>query len=201
VPRRLPGALDAPDIVAQAAELGLHAAYVPSMRNGRLTEDRGNAVLASVPLADPVAIELPLEHQRRVAVGAALRLAGRSGVGTLRVVSAHLTTRTGPRRLWLAAAGARARQATALAEALREDAPVVLGGDFNTWLGDGEPALQLLASGIGPARRTDRRPTFAGRYRLDHVFARLPDGLDLRMRRLDHAYGSDHFPLAGVLAE
>ena len=78
---------------------------------------------------------------------------------------------------------------------------MVLGGDFNTWLGDNELALQLLTEGIGPARRTDRRPTFAGIYRLDHVFARLPDGLDLRMRRLDRAYGSDHFPLAGVLAD
>ena len=60
---------------------------------------------------------------------------------------------------------------------------------------------ELLAEGIGPARRTDRRPTFAGIYRLDHVFARLPDGLDLRMHRLDRSYGSDHFPLAGVLAD
>ena len=49
-------------------------------RRASLTEDRGNAILSTLPLSDLTAIELPLESQRRVALQATVtvdRLAGR----------------------------------------------------------------------------------------------------------------------------
>ena len=61
------------EIEAVATRLGLHAYYVPSMRNGApaaSAEDRGNAILSTLPLTDFTAIELPFERQRRVAVAA-----------------------------------------------------------------------------------------------------------------------------------
>lgn len=61
------------DIVDVARAQGLHLFYVPSMSNGwtdgdALAEDRGNAILSTLPLSDYAAIELPFEGQRRVAL-------------------------------------------------------------------------------------------------------------------------------------
>src|SRR5438445_3095684 len=64
-------------VVDVARRRGLSLVYVPSMRNGSesapgLAEDRGNAILSTLPLSDVRAIELPFEHQRRVAVAASV---------------------------------------------------------------------------------------------------------------------------------
>ena len=63
------------DIVQTARRLGLSLFYVPSMRNGgpgsgTTEEDRGNAILTTIPMEDFTAIELPLDYHRRVAVAA-----------------------------------------------------------------------------------------------------------------------------------
>ena len=65
------------DITGTAArELGLALFYLPSMRNGADTlEDRGNAILSTLPLDDYEGIELPLERQRRVALAATVHAA------------------------------------------------------------------------------------------------------------------------------
>ena len=104
-----------------AQRLGLNVYYVPSMRNGGPTsdEDRGNAILSSLPLTDLRAIELPFERQRRVAVSATI--AGRTTSGTpwqVRLVSAHLDNMSTIRRAWIGAEYGRARQARELAAAL-----------------------------------------------------------------------------------
>ncbi|MEN3339278.1 MAG: hypothetical protein V7647_2954, partial [Acidobacteriota bacterium] len=73
--RRLGGALaHYEQIEPVAAALGLSLYYVPSMRNGGAAphEDRGNAILSSLPLTDLAAYELPFERQRRVALGATI---------------------------------------------------------------------------------------------------------------------------------
>ena len=41
----------------------------------------------------------------------------------------------------------------------------------------------------------DRRRTFRGLMRLDHVFYRLADGWKADVRRAESNYGSDHHPL------
>ncbi len=89
----------------------------------------------------PRLIELPLQHQRRVAVMAAV--AGRNSSGTpwrVDLIDVHLDTTLA---LWHGGPWtARRRQATALVEALRalppsspEPSATVLAGDLNSWLG------------------------------------------------------------------
>jgi endonuclease/exonuclease/phosphatase family metal-dependent hydrolase len=190
-----------PDIVGLARALNLNLAYVPSMRNGTGREDRGNAVLTSLPIHAVDLIELPLGKQRRVALAVSVR-----GITTdapsLRVVSVHLDTglslsRGGPSRF-------RFRQAHALIEALGpRRIPTVIGADLNTWWGPDEPAARELRRAFPDAvDRVPLAPTWRGpmraENRLDYLFA---GGLNARMEvnRMPDRYGSDHVPLIGWL--
>jgi endonuclease/exonuclease/phosphatase family metal-dependent hydrolase len=192
------------EIETVARRLGLHAYYVPSMRNGgpeTSAEDRGNAILSTMPLGDLGAIELPFERQRRVAVAATVTGATRTGSSwRLRVVSAHLDNMVGARRLWIAGGEfGRTRQARGLVSALAEEKALVLGGDLNTWFGFRDAAYRTAAAAFPQTRVSDRRATFHGVLRLDHLFFRLDPGWTAEFRRADDAYGSDHFPLIGEI--
>jgi endonuclease/exonuclease/phosphatase family metal-dependent hydrolase len=183
--------------------------YVPSMRNGIEaidSEDRGNAIVSTLPLHDPVVVELPLEHQRRVAAIAIVE--GRTPHGDpwrLRLANVHLDT-----ALALGHGGpfaARRRQAEALVDALTDapdapDVPTVLAGDFNTWRGDGEPALALLRRAFPQTPLMGDGPTWVGplsiHARLDHVFVRGPVS-SARVERLASRFGSDHYPLLAIV--
>lgn len=182
------------------ARLSLHLVYVPSMRNGEgrrhAREDRGSAILSTIPLRDPHAIELPFERQRRVAVAA--RLAGVAEAADLWLVNVHLENRTGPRRAWLDAPAARARQARALVRKFLPDGPAVLGGDLNTWA-QNEPTLDLLKDVFDSPVGSDDRQTLPGVGRIDYLLARLPSGWTMTTRRLDSQYGSDHYPVLGIV--
>ncbi len=182
--------------------LGLAVYYVPSMRNGdqASTEDRGNAILSNLPLSDLQAIELPFERQRRVAIAATIH--GRTSSGTpwrVRVVSAHLDNMGSAKRAWIGSEYGRARQARGLAALLRGEQPTILGGDFNTWFGFSDQAYREIAGEFPETRIVDRRPTFRGLLRLDHVFYRLPRDWRLDIRRGESRFGSDHYPLVGSL--
>lgn len=192
------------DVERIAAAEGLNAYYVPSMRNGGpllSNEDRGNAILSTIPLSDLQAIELPFERQRRVAVGA--RVSGVTPAGVpwrVRVVSAHLDNVLGARRLWIAGSElGRARQARGLVAALEGDTPLVLGADLNSWFGFRDAAYRAAATGFPQTRVTDRRPTFGGLLRLDHLFFRLDNGWNAVFVRAEDRYGSDHYPLIGTI--
>ena len=192
------------EIEAVAAALGLHAYYVPSMRNGgplTSAEDRGNAILSTVPLTDLSAIELPFERQRRVAVAATVN--GTTTAGSpwrIRVVSAHLDNVMGPGRLWIAGGeSGRVRQARGLVAALERESPVVLGADLNTWFGFRDRAYAEAARAFPATRVTDRRATFRGLLRLDHLFFRLQDGWSAEFHRAEDRYDSDHYPLVGTI--
>jgi endonuclease/exonuclease/phosphatase family metal-dependent hydrolase len=189
------------DIDAVAARLGMAVYYVPSMRNGgrESDEDRGNAILSNLPLEQLEAIELPFERQRRVAVAATIRgttTGGRSW--RLRVVSAHLDNSIA-RRWWIASEYGRARQARGLVALLDGEWPTVLGGDFNTWFGFADQAYVETARAFPQTPTADRRSTFLGMLRLDHLFYRLPEGWQARARRAESRYGSDHSPLVGSI--
>jgi endonuclease/exonuclease/phosphatase family metal-dependent hydrolase len=192
------------EIQTVARRLGMHAYYVPSMRNGgpsASAEDRGNAILSTLPLTDLSAIELPFERQRRVAVAATI--AGISGAGTpwkVRVVSAHLDNMVGARRLWIAGGEfGRTRQARGLVSALQGGEPLVLGADLNSWFGFDDGAYRAAAAAFPGTTVTDRRATFHGMLRLDHLFFRLNEGWRARFARADDAFGSDHYPLIGEI--
>ncbi len=146
-----------------ARRLGLHLVYVPSMRNGagdaNQREDRGSAILSTMTLADPHAIELPFERQRRVAVAA--RIADVTSDDDLWVLSVHLENRTGSRHFWLEAPSARARQARALVKKFLPDGPAILGGDLNTWASS-EPTIELLKDVFDTPVGEDTRETLPG---------------------------------------
>jgi endonuclease/exonuclease/phosphatase family metal-dependent hydrolase len=189
------------DIVEAAGRLGLSLLYVPSMRNGSdLDEDRGNAILSTEPLSDVAAVELPFERQRRVAIDAAVSGTGPDGTPwTMRVTDVHLDNRAPARRMWLFASATRMRQARGLLLALGTTAPAVVGGDFNTWYGFDDPVFDELSTAFDTDIPQDRRPTFAGLLRLDHLFFRLPDGWQATTTRLEK-FGSDHHPLMAQIA-
>jgi endonuclease/exonuclease/phosphatase family metal-dependent hydrolase len=199
------------DVAAAARVLGLSVVYVPSMRNGLpgqedevlnggvLAEDRGNAILSTLPLHQPVALELPAVRQRRVAVAAVVRGRTRTGVAwELQVASAHLENRGGRDILGL---HGRALQAAWLASALPPAHLAVLGGDLNTWVrGAGEAALdRLLPHFPSTPPVQPPGPTHVShiimRGRLDYIFARLPGGRMVDYDRVPDLHGSDHYPL------
>jgi endonuclease/exonuclease/phosphatase family metal-dependent hydrolase len=184
--------------------------YAPSMRNGESggsAEDRGNAIVSTVPMAEPRVIELPLERQRRAVVAVTIEGQTRNArPWKLSVVDVHLDTsfalmHGGP-------LAARRRQTLALLDAVGASMPaadartVVVGGDFNTWIGDREPAVQLLRREFPGPPETDAGPTWTGplglHARLDHIFVRGPRS-PTTVTRLPSRFGSDHYPLLTIV--
>ena len=201
-----------PDIRHFSRDDGFAVLYAPSMRNGVVDEDRedrGNAIVSTLPLQDPAIVELPVEHQRR-AVAAAI-VDGRTQAGSrwrLRLADVHLDT-----ALALMHGGpfaARRRQADALIDALaglsESTVPItatIVAGDFNTWRGRSEPALRALRRAFPNVPDAPRSPTWVGplgiHATLDHVFV---GGLtaDVDVRRLPDRFGSDHYPLIALVS-
>lgn len=202
-PDRGPGGGD--DVVEVAERCGLALVYVPSARNGadsgaRPSEDKGNAVLSSLPLTTPVALDLPFEAGRKVAVAATVRAPGGERV---RVVSVHLDVASTLVRTLLSGNQTRTRQAEGLIDGLRkaeDDGPLnavtLVGGDFNTW-STSETTLKRMRVAFPDSPEWDGEPT--GRLfdlPLDHIFFRRGpfDNITLSgYGRLDRHYGSDHF--------
>jgi endonuclease/exonuclease/phosphatase family metal-dependent hydrolase len=211
---RPPGG-DRRDIRSIAARTGLHLFYAPAMRNGAgrtaPAEDRGMAILSTLPLDDLHVIELPFERQRRVAVAATVTARTSAGVSwQLRVVDVQIDTsvaltRGGPM-------AARRRQSEALVDALAAgrgqhaadgtpsaSTPVVVGGDFNTWFGGREAAVEVMRRAFPDAPRAGTGTTWRGplgmHAALDHLF--LAGHLrSAGPRRLPERFGSDHYPLS-----
>ncbi len=191
------------EIEAIARGLGFGVYYVPSMRNGSPSasdEDRGNAILSNLPLTELMAIELPFERQRRVAIGATI--AGRTTAGApwrLRIVCAHLDNIGSAKRVYVGAEYGRTRQARGLLSLLAGTEPTILAGDFNTWYGFVDQAYVELSRAFPETRVLDRRRTFHGMLRLDHVFYRLAPGWHAEFRRGASRFGSDHYPIVGTV--
>jgi endonuclease/exonuclease/phosphatase family metal-dependent hydrolase len=216
VPRRVSSHQDSPDRdVQHFADEGFAVLYAPSMRNGDgdardehgAAEDRGNAIVSTLPLEDPRVIELPLERQRRVVTAATIAGQSVRSRWQLEIVDVHLDT-----SLALLHGGpfaARRRQVIALLGALRPfwrpsngTRTTVVGGDFNTWNGRHESAVRLLTGAFPDTPITEDAPTWRGplglRATLDHIFV---GGAASRVnvKRLPARFGSDHYPLLAVL--
>ncbi|MGW8283700.1 MAG: endonuclease/exonuclease/phosphatase family protein [Gemmatimonadota bacterium] len=191
------------DIVEIARDCNLSLFYAPSMRNGTETEDeipedRGNAILSSVPLTGFAAIELPLETQRRVAVAA---LAHPPGRDPIRVVSFHFDVAANLLRVLISGNSTRLQQGLGLVQAIDEiDAgesrPVaVLGGDANSW-SEKETVVRHLRE-LYPESPVPTSEGTRGSYPTDHMFVRASDGsnvsvVDGSYRIIPDTYGSDH---------
>jgi len=191
-------------VTAFAASIGAAVVYAPSMRNGRgrvadrsaPLDDRGNAIVSTLPLREPTFIELPFEYQRRVAVAAVAELPGRADV---RIASIHLDTRGA-----LVRGGplpARERQAEALVHALGQSTPTLAGGDFNSWYGREAPAYAVMRQAYDDPIVSDQ-PTFSWllfRTVFDHLFVRLAAGTRIDADRAPERFGSDHYPLVAQI--
>lgn len=188
------------DIVRHAENLGLHVYYVPSMRSGE-GEDRGNAILSTIPLQDLVAIPLPVARQRRVAIAATLAATTSAGdPWQLHATSLHLESDA---EGLASDAAARMAQLEALLDALPEHDAAVVAGDFNTRRrGRDSELVRLMLEEYPDTPAFPPGPTYRrawGLYRLylDYMFFRLPDGATARYIRLPDHYNSDHYPLVG----
>ena len=191
-------------VVQGAQALRLHLVYVPSMRNGMgfaIAEDRGNAILSTLPLTDPRALELPAGIQRRVTVVA--DVSGVTSAGnpwTVGVASAHLDNASFSNPL-ASLGSVRARQASGLVRMLPREGPLVVGGDFNTWFQQQEErAYRIMRDDFPWPRNPQAAPTAqrlgAGRT-IDWIFFRGPAGWSFDDARASHTYGSDHYPVYG----
>jgi endonuclease/exonuclease/phosphatase (EEP) superfamily protein YafD len=179
----------APEIIEFARMRGL-SAYFEAVH-----PTRGNAIVSTHPLMNARTIELPRERQRRVAVVATLQLEN----STFQVVSTHFENRISWWRGGLFSEGARLRQAEALIAALPPDGPIVVGGDFNAWLGRSEPAWRALAARFPDGPPPPPQPTFRRRLFLDELFFDLPQGWRAARSIIDNTYGSDHHAVLGLL--
>lgn len=191
------------DIVALAEELDLWLFYAPSMRNGE-DEDRGNAILSTLPLDNPAAMALPVARQRRVAVSA--DVSGRTRDGgdwQLQVTSVHLESQPSG---WTSDEAQRLAQARALVSMLPDAEVAIAAGDFNTKTRSQDEALvgtMLRAypdTPPFPSGPTYRRAYGFYREYLDYIFYRTPGPASGRYDRGKSMYGSDHYPLVGWVA-
>ncbi len=189
------------DIVQVAERCGLALFYVPLMRNGeeagdRGREDRGSAILSTLPLADPVAIELPLEAQRRVAVLATVTDPGGS---PLRVVTVHFDVASNILRVLSTGGSMRVRQNEGLTEALdlldpKRVTPIIVAGDLNTW-SVRETVIQRMLKTYPDSPPPGRENT-RGDWPPDHLFFRAGGATFELMagsyRVVEDYHGSDH---------
>ena len=200
------------DAVEVAARCGLSLVYVAAARNGSeprdgLREDKGVAILSTLPLKDVFFIELPYEAARRVAAAGTIRDAsGRR----LRLANLHLISTSGPARALTTGNGSRLRQGLALVDALDQreaqraggvsmephPTSTVLAGDFNTW-SDRETTLRRLR-----ARFPDSPPPLGqgthGSFPTDHILFRkadtagVPHLVEGSYLRVEDRHHSDH---------
>jgi len=192
-----------PSLITVAERCGLAFVYVPSARNGpdtgtRPGVDKGNAVLSTLPLSSPVALDLPLEGGRKVAVGATVRAPGGERI---RMVSVHLDVASTLVRTLVTGNQTRARQASGVIDGLEKaerDGPptaaTLVGADMNSWVGT-ETALQLMWRAFPESPAWDSLGTAMLGLPTDHVFFRRGRSVRLdgeRYRRIEDRYGSDH---------
>ena len=196
------------DVVEIARSCGLALLYVPSMRNGveetgGAREDRGNAILSTLPLSDVVALELPFEGSRKVAVAATVY--SQRG-DSLRLVNLHFSVSSTFYRTLTTGNSTRLRQAQGMVEALSiveaERSPgatpsiaTTAGGDTNTW-SDDETALQQLRIDFPESPPSGGVVTRAP-FPTDHIFFRQGterriELIDGSYQRTESTYNSDH---------
>ena len=193
------------DAVEVAARCGLSLVYVAAARNGRepndgKREDKGVAILSTLPLENAFFIELPYEAARRVAASATVR--DESG-RRLRLANLHLISAAGPSRALTTGNGSRLRQGLAVADAVDQaearDGPIstLLAGDFNTW-SDRETTLRRLKEQFPDSPPPLEEGTH-GAFPTDHILFRGGSGgvalLENSYARLNESYHSDHHPI------
>jgi endonuclease/exonuclease/phosphatase family metal-dependent hydrolase len=200
VPSRI--ASSSMDIEAVATKLDWWLFYAPSMRNGEQTgvvaEDRGNAILSTLPIEGLQAIELPFSVQRRVALAATVHDEHRGR--RFHVATVHLDTRAPwSRGSIFGAAAARNRQARWMIDTLNQlsddRTALIIGGDLNSYWGPLESAVDSFAR-VAPRLNCGTQATHATGFTLDHLFARFTSEIDsAACTRAPGRFNSDHYPI------
>jgi endonuclease/exonuclease/phosphatase family metal-dependent hydrolase len=187
------------DIVDISRDLSTHLLYVPSMRNGNSPDeaaaDRGSAILSTLPLSDPVAVELPGERQRRVAIVAKLSVPS-SSASQVSVGVVHLDALGAPSRFWLFGTSWMRELQVKSMGSLLPPGNLVLGADLNTWHGTSEPAVRHLTQLFAGTPMSLNRDGLGLRV-LDYMFFRAEPNRSAHYEVVTNAYGSDHRPLVG----
>jgi endonuclease/exonuclease/phosphatase family metal-dependent hydrolase len=194
------------DVVEIGRRHGLYVYYVPSMRNGEgldPPEDRGNAILSTLPPQALTAWDLPIRIERRVTIGAAF--AGITPAGEpwrVFFTNLHLDLRTNVRFIVRSFSGVRRYQIGFVLDNLPGDGAAVLAGDFNTWFGEKkEPAILRARERFPLPERIPSHGTLEFgpvlERQTDYMFFRLPEHWTAGYGRIDDTYGSDHYPLLG----
>ena len=178
------------DIVTIARDFNLSIVYLPSMPNGfRTGEDRGNAILSTLPISNIVGLELPQGSQRRVAIMATLTATKDGLPYRMRVMNIHLDNRT---QRW--------RQASAVIDFLSRqnllDLPIIIGGDLNAWFGVRDKAVRVINNAVPHVAECGDEGTFRllGLH-LDHLFTTLPKDIQSDCFIDRKRFGSDHYPV------
>ncbi|UCD23356.1 MAG: hypothetical protein JSW51_09910, partial [Gemmatimonadota bacterium] len=212
-----------------ARECGLSYIYAAASRNGwqprdGLREDKGNAIISTLPLSDFIVAELPFEAARRVVPMATVH--GPNG-DSLRLASVHLITTPPVWRTLKTGNSARLRQSLGLVDALAliegeragcspeqvrsaecevrsaNSYPIatVIAGDLNTW-STRETALRHLVEYFPDSPPLLQQPT-RGPFPTDHLLFRRGQGgatvLPHTYERIDKAYYSDHNPIVAFI--
>jgi hypothetical protein len=192
------------DMEAVARDCGLALAYFPSSRNGSegedgAGEDKGNAIVTSMPLRDIAAIELPFEAGRKVAVVATVEVPVPGGsTMPLGVASVHLDVASTLARTLKTGNQTRVRQVRGFLEGLNrvgpETGPFVVG---NTW-GSRDGSLKEMLAHFPDSPPVTAKPT-RGPFPPDHIFFRAGPGPGAPFRLdpdsyqvIQELYGSDH---------
>ncbi|TFG50435.1 MAG: endonuclease/exonuclease/phosphatase family protein [Gemmatimonadales bacterium] len=192
------------DIVALARALGLGFFYAPSMRNGREEpgeprEDRGNAILSTLPLEGFQVVTLPHERQRRAAILATVKVPGGPGTpSAIQLASLHLD-------VWpsilpaLLDPSRRNRQVGGFLTAAPDSGiPALVGADLNA-LSSTDPQVLLLRARWPSWEETSPCRT-RGRFCTDYLFTGdLAEWEASPYRVIEDDYGSDHLPILSVL--
>jgi len=186
-PEQIPSCLH-DDIAEIAKEFKMSLVYVPSMLNGEGTnEDRGNAILSSLPISGIMGIELPFKQQRRVAVMATITATMNGKPWQIGVVSLHLDTLL-----------RRKRQAVSIAKFLSTvNSAVIIGGDLNSLAGTLDPATRAIDHAIPRIDQCGKPKTFYWDglgFLFDHLFTTLPKGT-IRSCFVGPLFKSDHKPV------
>ncbi|WP_455280473.1 endonuclease/exonuclease/phosphatase family protein [[Eubacterium] cellulosolvens] len=203
------------DIITTARKHRLGLFYVPSMRNGRQEniknpEDRGNAILSTIPLSRPISVELPLERQRRTVIAANISGKSKAKISwRIQLINVHLENRTSGLMFFRGFSIARLNQVTALLKILPEEKIAVMAGDFNTWFREAqEPTIKHVENffnRLGIVSEYDSSKTPRKRYPLfqdrlvDYLFFKVPENWHTEKYYVDDNYGSDHYPLVTTI--
>ena len=154
-----------------ARALQVNYIYYPSSMPARMERNFGNAILSRWPLSQPAKLILPHKHPTNKQLRIAVRATAVLPEQEITLYSVHTETYTVMTKH-------RKAQIKAIVDDIGPgEAPVIVGGDFNTVSGRSIKRLKRLFGEIGLLRASAGAGTTVKKYRTrpsaaDHIFTR-----------------------------